>query len=344
MGYPVRAVEDGEVFQIKHFAGADGKVLYIRHKNSRITVYAHLFEFMPEIETLVRKERRQGKKYGFRIWLEKPIRIKKGSIIGYSGKSGTLSPHLHFEIRSSDNQPINPFKNGFPVADISPPILKGIVLEPADPSSAVEGGFAGRRFDFVQRDGEYILAKNPWVAGRVRITLEACDQTTAGSCNGVYRIEAYSKSSRCSFIVSFEKFSFRDNFKGLSIYQKESNFFKGRYLYRLFSIPSACTPFLDTKPYPSWPGWLEAGEYLTIKVYDASDNYAIGKILLKEDPGYYNFSDRVVKYPFLIKEGEKKAVSIDNGSFKLEFNPDSLCSRDYLSIQKKRKRGGQFIR
>ena len=340
MGYPVKATGDGEVFQVKHFVGADGKVLYLRHRTGQITVYAHLFEFMPALEKLVQEERRRTNRYGFRLWPEKPLRVNKGTIIGYSGKSGTSSPHLHFEIRTPDNQPLNPFKKGLLIADVIPPVLKSITLEPADPYSAVEGGSASRSFNFVQRGGGYVLAKRPRVAGQVQITLGACDETTPGSCNGVYRIEVYRGSGLPGLSLSFDKFSFLDNFKGLSVYQTGSNFFQGRYLYRLVPAPSACNPFLRNPPHPLWLRGIGARGPLLIKVYDAADNFAIGKVLLEEDPGAYDFSDQILKYPFFIKAGEKKALSIDKGSFKLEFSPESLCSPDYLAIQEKREGEG----
>lgn len=275
------------------------------------------------------------------MWPEPPRRVKKGNIIGYSGKSGTLSPHLHFEIRTPDNQPLNPFKNGLQIVDNTPPVLKSIILEPADPYSAVEGGIASRRFSFLKREGEYLLAENPRVAGRILITLEACDETTKGSCNGVYRVEAYRSSGPPELAISFDKFSFLDNFKGFSIYQASSNFFQGRYLYRLFPAPSACNPFLSNKPHPSWLRGIGTRKDLIIKVYDAADNYAIGKVLFEKDPGAYDFSDQVFKYPFFIKEGKKKTVSIDKESFKVEFNPESLCSPDYLAIRIRKKVEGE---
>jgi len=76
-GTPVRTVGDGEV----QFAGTQngyGKVVYIKHRNKDVTVYAHLS----------------------RIGVKKGQRVMQGQEIGAVGMTGwATGPHLHFEFR-----------------------------------------------------------------------------------------------------------------------------------------------------------------------------------------------------------------------------------------------------
>ena len=89
-GTPVVAAADGIVI----FAGRSpgyGYNVRIKHPASGyITLYAHLSSFA--------KGLRKGK------------RVKRGEIIGKSGRSGVVSgPHLHYEVRDArTNRPINP--------------------------------------------------------------------------------------------------------------------------------------------------------------------------------------------------------------------------------------------
>lgn len=77
IGTPVRTVGDG----IVEFAGVQngfGNVIYIKHRNDVVTVYAHLS----------------------RIHVSKGQRVDQGERIGAVGMTGwTTGPHLHFESR-----------------------------------------------------------------------------------------------------------------------------------------------------------------------------------------------------------------------------------------------------
>lgn len=78
-GTPVHAVANGIIKYRKHM-GALGKVVYIKHGNNYLTVYAHLSRF-------ARGQRPSSK-------------VKTGQIIGFVGSTGrSTGPHLHYELR-----------------------------------------------------------------------------------------------------------------------------------------------------------------------------------------------------------------------------------------------------
>ncbi len=82
IGTPVRSVGDGVV----EFAGVQngyGNVVFIRHRNSHVTVYAHLS----------------------RIFVKRGQRVEQGQNIAATGASGwATGPHLHFEFRVNGHQ------------------------------------------------------------------------------------------------------------------------------------------------------------------------------------------------------------------------------------------------
>ncbi len=88
-GTPIQAPADGIITQISSGRGF-GKHIRMRHNGVYTTLYAHLDRFASD------------KKVG--------MKIKKGDIIGYVGKTGIASgEHLHFEVHEN-GRPINPMR------------------------------------------------------------------------------------------------------------------------------------------------------------------------------------------------------------------------------------------
>ncbi|GEM_PF-3732823 len=88
-GTPVRSVADG-VVQFANWDGELGRCIRIKHKNSLISVYAHLSAISPLIKPGA------------------PVRI--GQVIGFVGSSGlSTGPHLHYAL-FKDGRFLDPMK------------------------------------------------------------------------------------------------------------------------------------------------------------------------------------------------------------------------------------------
>lgn len=125
---PVYAAAAGYIAKVKIEPGGFGRAIYINHPNGYTTLYAHLNDFAPALEAYIKRE--QYRLEEWRIFMAIPpdmFPVQKGEFIAFSGNTGgSQAPHLHFEIRNTENDVnLNPLLFGFPLKDnISPRILR----------------------------------------------------------------------------------------------------------------------------------------------------------------------------------------------------------------------------
>ena len=130
---PVYAAADGYISKINIDPTGFGQTIYINHPNGLTTLYAHLNEFYPELETYIKQQQYKLKQW--RVVLEIPANlfpVKKGVFIARSGNTGgSQGPHLHFEIRDTKTDKVlNPLLFGFPIEDnIAPEIIRLAVYD-----------------------------------------------------------------------------------------------------------------------------------------------------------------------------------------------------------------------
>ena len=85
-----------------------GRGLFLRHDDGYTSIYFHLDRFAKNIEKVLNAvQRKKGIKYIGNYYLSKPIPVKRGDIIAYSGETGSGFPHLHLEIRDKDYFAVN---------------------------------------------------------------------------------------------------------------------------------------------------------------------------------------------------------------------------------------------
>ena len=65
-GFEVFSIGDGYISRIQITLGGNGKAIYLKHDNGQSSVYAHLKEFSPRIEQIVKNIQYSNKSYTLR--------------------------------------------------------------------------------------------------------------------------------------------------------------------------------------------------------------------------------------------------------------------------------------
>ena len=173
-GYRVLAAAPGTIYRLKVEWRGYGRAVYVRHAGGRVTLYGHLERFEDRVLGLERRvARRQaeaGTRYPGDIYLDPPVRVRRGQLIGFSGESGFGLPHLHFEVREREDQPIDPFVAGLRrPEDRRAPVIEGITITAAVPSTFIDGTrreafHALRRREGIYRADAPIRVSGPFLA------------------------------------------------------------------------------------------------------------------------------------------------------------------------------------
>lgn len=194
-GYRVYAARNGYVSRIRVNATGYGKMLYVRHPDGYYTMYAHLKKFNAEIDARVEREQLNLERYP--VDIECPpteFPVAKGDIIAYTGETGTGTPHLHFEIRDENFEPINPFLCPALIAnDNIPPAIKKIAVRPLGEQSLVNASSRPQTFNLkMVKNGVYKLTTPIHMTGEVGFAIEARDRSNGSSFrHGVHRNELF---------------------------------------------------------------------------------------------------------------------------------------------------------
>lgn len=181
-GLPVYAAAEGYVFKVAVQRTGYGNVIYLRHPNGQTTVYGHLQKFSDSLAAYVRNE--QYKKQTFEIDLfPEPGKyaFRKGEVIALSGNTGgSAGPHLHFEIRDSKDNYLNPLFFGFSeIKDVTPPKFVSLAVRPLDINGRVNGKFDRQAYTPVrQKDGTFRIPATITASGMIGLELMAHDMMT----------------------------------------------------------------------------------------------------------------------------------------------------------------------
>jgi len=240
-GLKVKAVAAGSIRRIRVSTSGYGKTLYIEHNNGLTSVYAHLQKFAPKIEKLVKSIQYEKEEFQIQKFLRKgELTVESEELIGYSGNTGgSFGPHLHFEIRDTDNQrPINPLRMGFNVADSQRPQLRQLYLFDSQERNFQSVSLQKINDSVYQTDLLY-------TKGSIGLGLSMFDrQDLSYNRNGIYSAEVYLNGQKV-FYYSFDQIDFKDGEYIPLFIDHALSKTKKRKLYKLFRPQFSKLSFLE---------------------------------------------------------------------------------------------------
>ena len=211
VGYKARALEDGYVWRIRTSPWGYGKAVYLRLRDGNFAVYAHLSRFAPRIKRLVEEAQRKKRLYSVDLYLQPDqIPVRRGEVMGLSGRSATKFPHLHFELRDSEGRPINPLRNGIFIEDSLPPIVSKISLSPVGSGSRVNGSHGPTLIPLTwdRKKRKFLTAERPVISGRIAVGISTYDQADAADNRFAPYEVNMSVDGRALFSVRYEIFPY----------------------------------------------------------------------------------------------------------------------------------------
>ena len=347
-GYKIYSLEDGYIQRIQITLGGNGKALYIKHDNGQSSVYAHLEKFSPRIQKIVKEIQYSEKKFEIRSFPKKnQYRIKKKELIGFSGNTGrSTGPHLHYEIRDKNDNPINPltFKKE-KLEDTIPPIIKSLFYKQLFKNN--EGLYEDSKVGFKKLNFKKI--KEKYISDTLKVSaiigfgIDAFDKMNfTNNVMGINKIETFLDNNKI-FNMDFNKFSFNE-WRHINTFIDYATYKKNK-----LTIQKLFTTYYN--PLEMYDRSLGDGSMDFTELTSLNTNSPhIYKILL------YDFNSNITEIliPLIITENFDKKIpneikesfhrverdkekSIEGKQFNLRFKKNSFYQNSYLDLNEREK-------
>jgi len=362
-GLKVRTVLDGSVSRIRVSTTGYGKAVYIDHPNGTTSVYAHLKNFSPKIESYIKEAQYEKESYAIEKFPKNELAVLKGEVIGFSGNTGGSSgPHLHFEIRDTKNQmPFNPMIFNIDVVDTKKPVIQKLFL-------FHENNFGE---DIITQkvelekisDGLY-KAPKIYTSGKIGIGLQMYDYQDLSlfNKNGIHSIKIFMNDKIISD-YNYNNIKFDDSqYLNLLIDYKEFKSKKIR-VQKLFNPNNSNISFIDKdekngkfsiEENKSYDLLIEISDFkkntsrIEMKITGRETNFIHptieGELILPENEYLFKFKDQTVHlkkntfyYPTRLnvyKDQDSIKITPDISLFKKSFNIEFFANK-YDSISKR---------
>ena len=243
-GFKIYAIADGYIYRMKASPAGYGRVLYMQLDDGRRVVYAHLERFVPPLQEALSDYQHQMEHYTVDLQIpDERYRFKQGDTIGYSGKSGDVAPHLHIELRTKNDEPINILTHGLslPESDKTFPKVANVCFKPVAPASFIEGGHTQLILPVESVSPERCSFGSVDAYGSIAIKASVSDTDKTGRYNLAVESVKLFIDGMLNYTVAFDKIGYDGDYgNNFFLYDRELRYsapdsLQGDYV-RLFSL------------------------------------------------------------------------------------------------------------
>jgi murein DD-endopeptidase MepM/ murein hydrolase activator NlpD len=314
IGAPLFAARDGYIEQVGVSPFGYGKYIVMRHEDGFRTLYAHLDRFDGPIENRVHAHQYEHERYSVTLTFEPDEFVyRQGDIIARSGSTGSGPPHIHFEIRDTNNNPVNPkYVREISINDTAPPIFNRIAAIPLSADAFINDGLKPVvRSAVAVRPGEYVVRNPIRTAGMFGLAADVHDRNDdTWYRHGIYAMDFFFDDSLL-YSVRYDRLPLSHR-QQIKIHYDEYLMRQGRGRYqKLFIEEGNVLPIYDRLPHGSGrinAAHYESGSYeYRIVAYDFAGNRSTlsGTVLVEDPPEHETVSEipqfeNLVRIPFEI--------------------------------------------
>ena len=181
IGKEVRAPADGYISRVRCSPTGYGKAVYLRLEDGNTVVFGHLDDFQAPLRAYVQHAQHAARSYTVNLYPEADaFVVKRGEAIAFSGQTGIGVPHLHYEIRDPQERPFNPRLLGITWPDTTLPVIRKLLVAPADPGSSVNGDIAPLVRDVCTTSPGHYTCAPIRAFGRIGFGLDVIDPANNG--------------------------------------------------------------------------------------------------------------------------------------------------------------------
>lgn len=250
IGFAVRASKSGYISRVAMSPSGYGNVIYIKHPDGNTSVYGHLDHFNDALAEYVLQEQYKQKTFAVDLALDKDqFKIKRGDTIAISGNTGSSGgPHLHFEIRDSNDHALNPLLFKFDeIKDVTPPIVEKVALVTLDGNSRINDKFGRFEFYAYRNGNDYTIASPILASGTIGVEVLAKDKFLPRDqfYGGVNYIDMY-VNGKLQFKQSVEKINIEETRGIYTLMDYKVLKSTGKRFYKLYLDDGNSLPFYET--------------------------------------------------------------------------------------------------
>ena len=243
-GKKIFSIDEGFVSRIKVAPDGYGNALYIKLKDGNTAVYGHLKSFTEPISkrVLEEQERLQNSFVDFELNPE-VLPVARGELIGWSGDSGGVPPHLHFELRDPQEKLLNPLVHALTLPDTTQPKIKNLALVPLNKDFVRSNKDGWQLFipNWDASKGEYHLPDQTISWEKIGLEVAVEDESFGNVCAPM-RVALY-EGEKLLFERNYHSFSFEEFPHPFVVYNRHFWLEEKGSFERLYSFPYSSFSF-----------------------------------------------------------------------------------------------------